>query len=124
MTFFFRYFRAIIDAGYLFIAQPPLYKLAKWKQVWYVYNDDDKTRIIKEFWVVWENIQRYKGLWEMNPEQLWETTMDPERRKMMRVTIWDAQKADETFKILMWDEVPPRKRFIQSRAKSVQNLDV
>ena len=83
-----------------------------------------RDEIIKNEWIIWENIQRYKWLWEMNPEQLWETTMDPLRRKMYRVTIEDAKKADEIFKILMWDEVAPRRRFIQSRAKSVKNLDV
>ncbi len=124
MTFFFRYFRAIIDGGYLFIAQPPLYKLGKGKNVWYVYSDEEKQSIIDEFGINGENIQRYKGLWEMNPEQLWETTMDPETRKMMKVTINDAQKADEMFKILMGDEVAPRRRFIQTKAKHVKNLDI
>lgn len=124
LTFFFRYFRDIIDGGYLYIAQPPLYKLAKWKQSWYVYSDEEKEAIIAENNITWENIQRYKGLWEMNPEQLWETTMDPEARKMYKVKIDDAKKADEIFKILMWDEVTPRRRFIQTRAKQVKNLDV
>lgn len=124
LTFFFRYLRWVVDGGYLYIAQPPLYKLSKWKQSWYVYSDEEKERIIKEYAITWENIQRYKGLWEMNPEQLWETTMDPSVRKMYKVTIEDAQKADEIFKILMWDEVAPRRRFIQSRAKQVKNLDV
>lgn len=124
MTFFFRYFRPIIEGGYLYTAQPPLYKLAKGKQAWYVYSDDEKERIMREENVIGENVQRYKGLGEMNPEQLWETTMDPAVRKMYRVTIADAQKADEMFKILMGDEVAPRKRFIQSRAKTVKNLDI
>ena len=124
LTFLFRYLRDIIDGGYLYIAQPPLYKLTKWKQSWYVFSDDEKEKIIKQENIVWDNIQRYKWLWEMNPEQLWETTMDPQSRKMYKVTIEDAKKADEIFKILMWWEVAPRRRFIQSRAKNVKNLDV
>ena len=124
LTFFFRYLRDIVEQGYLYIAQPPLYKLTKWKKLWYVYSDEEKEKIIEQEWITWENIQRYKGLWEMNPEQLWETTMDPQNRKMYRVTIEDAQAADEIFKILMGWDVAPRRRFIQSRAKQVQNLDV
>ncbi len=124
LTFFFRYLKEVIVWGYLYIAQPPLYKLSKGKKSWYVYDEENKEKIIREEWIVWENIQRYKGLWEMNPEQLWETTMDPTTRKMYKVWIDDAQAADEIFKILMWDEVAPRRRFIQSRAKDVKNLDV
>lgn len=124
LTFFFRYLRDIIEQGYLYIAQPPLYKLTKWKKSWYVYTEEEKTKIQEQEWIVWDNIQRYKGLWEMNPEQLWETTMDPNTRKMYKVTIDDADAANEIFKILMGWEVPPRRRFIQSRAKDVKNLDV
>lgn len=124
LTFFFRYMKEIVDGGYLYIAQPPLYKLTKGKQFWYVFNEEKKVRIIEEYDITGENIQRYKGLGEMNPEQLWETTMDPAERKMYKVGIEDAQKADEMFKVLMGGEVAPRRKFIQSRAKSVKNLDV
>jgi DNA gyrase subunit B len=124
LTFFFRYLKDIVKEWYLYIAQPPLYKLTKWKKSWYVFSDEEKEEIMKQEWISWENIQRYKGLWEMNPEQLWETTMDKNNRKMYRVKINDAQKADETFKVLMGWDVAPRRRFIQSRAKNVQNLDV
>ncbi len=124
LTFFFRYLKEIIEWWYLYIAQPPLYKLTKWKKSWYVYSDEEKIKILEKEWINWENIQRYKWLWEMNPEQLWETTMDKDRRKMYKVKIWDAQKADDIFKVLMWWDVMPRRRFIQSRAKNVQNLDV
>lgn len=124
LTFFFRYMREIIEGGYLYIAQPPLYKLSKGKQSWYVFNEQQKEKIIEEQWIIGDNIQRYKGLWEMNPEQLWETTMDPSERKMYQVSVDDAQWADEIFKILMGWEVAPRRKFIQSRAKSVKNLDV
>jgi DNA gyrase subunit B len=124
LTFFFRYFKSLIENGHIFIANPPLYKLSKWKQSWYAYNDDQKVKIMDQEWVTSEGIQRYKGLGEMNPEQLWETTMDPDQRKMFRVTIEDAEKADEIFRILMGEDVPPRKHFIQSRATSVANLDV
>ncbi|EKD66654.1 MAG: hypothetical protein ACD_49C00026G0029 [uncultured bacterium (gcode 4)] len=124
LTFFYRYLKDLIKNSNIFIAQPPLYKLAKWKQTWYVYSDEEKVKIIEEFGVTTEWIQRYKGLWEMNPEQLWETTMDPLARKMYKVAIEDAEKADEVFKTLMWEDVPPRKRFIQSRAKQVANLDI
>ncbi|MDD2487086.1 MAG: DNA topoisomerase (ATP-hydrolyzing) subunit B [Candidatus Gracilibacteria bacterium] len=124
LTFFYRYLKDLIISGNIFIAQPPLYKLSKGKQTWYVYSDEEKEQILKEFNVTSEGIQRYKGLGEMNPEQLWETTMDPQARKMYKVAIDDGEKADEIFKILMGEDVPPRKRFIQSRAKQVSNLDI
>ncbi len=124
LTFFYRFMRPLIDIGYLYIAQPPLYKLAKGKETWYAYSEEEKLGIIEKNDVKTEGIQRYKGLGEMNPEQLWETTMDPERRVMALVTIEDAEAADEVFRVLMGSEVPPRRRFIQSRAKSVMNLDI
>lgn len=124
LTFFFRYMKDIIEGWFLYIAQPPLYKLTKGKQSWYVYTEEKKQEIIDEHGITGENIQRYKGLGEMNPEQLWETTMDHDNRKMFQVTVDDAELADEMFKILMGGEVGPRRKFIQSRAKTVQNLDV
>lgn len=124
LTFFFRYFRPLIENGHIYIAQPPLYKLEKGKNKWYVYSDEEKIVVLDREGVTTEGIQRYKGLGEMNPEQLWETTMDPAQRKMYRVTVEDAERADEVFRILMGEEVAPRKHFIQSRAKNVSNLDV
>jgi DNA gyrase subunit B len=124
LTFFFRYLRDVITGGYLYIAQPPLYKLGKDKKVWYAHDDVEKEKIRLEFNVSSEGIQRYKGLGEMNADQLWETTMDPAARVMSRVGIDDAERANEVFKVLMGEDVAPRRRFIQSRAKQVTNLDV
>ncbi len=153
LTLFYRYFPDIIRQGHLYIAQPPLYRIQKGKEVRYVYSDEEKEKTVAELskgtktsssakasedkqplevplteevsvTTSGVNIQRYKGLGEMNPEQLWETTMDPTKRLMLRVTIDDAEKADETFDILMGSEVAPRKKFIQTHAKSVQNLDI
>ncbi|MBI4837053.1 MAG: DNA topoisomerase (ATP-hydrolyzing) subunit B [Candidatus Portnoybacteria bacterium] len=124
MTLFFRYFPEIIQSGYLYIAQPPLYRLQKGKEIKYAYSDEQKGEIWKALGKEGVGIQRYKGLGEMNPSQLWETTMDPKTRLMKQVMVADAAEADKFFDILMGDEVAPRKRFIQTHAKKVRNLDI
>jgi len=126
LTFLFRHYKPLIDQGYIYIAQPPLFMIQSGKNKQYAYTEEQRDQIVKKSSGSLSNIniQRYKGLGEMNPTQLWETTMGPENRKMLKVTVEDTEKADETFSILMGDEVPPRKRFIQSRAKQVVNLDI
>ena len=123
LTFFFRYMRPLIDNGYVYIAQPPLYRVTKGKKHRYAYSDEQRDALIAEIGSGYK-IQRYKGLGEMDPHELWETTMDPEKRTMLRVNLSDAIEADETFSILMGDKVEPRRDFIEQNAKFVQNLDV
>ena len=125
LTFFFRYMRPLIEQGHVFLAQPPLYKVSKkgMKDI-YCYTDEQLDNTMIEIGKDNVSIQRYKGLGEMNPEQLWETTMDPEKRVFVKVTMDDAEKADEIFSILMGDEIEPRRKFIEENAKYVQNLDI
>jgi len=124
LTFFFRYMQKLIEDGHLFIAQPPLYQIKHKKEVAYVYTEAEKETYLKKLNNNPVGLQRYKGLGEMNPEQLWETTLDPDNRTLLQVTIEDAAAADKTFDMLMGSEVPPRRKFIQTHAKQVQNLDV
>ncbi len=137
LTFFYRYFKSLIEAGYLYIAQPPLYRIQMGKKIEYAYTEEEKDRILKkikksvpaskiegEEKIKGVTLQRYKGLGEMNPEQLWETTMDPEKRIFLKVEIEDAKEADRIFDILMGNEVLPRKKFIQAHAQKVKNLDI
>ncbi len=151
LTLFYRYFKELIENGHIYIAQPPLYSIKKGKEIFWAYTDEDKIKILKKLKVNIDNndnieknsneslynkntelksngqkiyIQRYKGLGEMNPEQLWQTTMDPEKRFLKQIKIDDATMADQTFDILMGNEVGPRKKFIQTQAKKVKNLDI
>ena len=121
LTFFFRYMRPLIEQGHVYVAQPPLFKVQKGSTIKYAYNDAEMALLSQE--MPGAKINRYKGLGEMNPHELWETTMDPEKRTLRRITLDDAVKADETFTVLMGEKVEPRKEFIEKNAKYAVNLD-
>ena len=123
LTLLFRYFRPLIDAGYVYVAQPPLYSVKKGKKMEYAFTDKEKDALIKKMGEG-SSLQRYKGLGEMNPDQLWETTMDPENRVLLQVNVDDAEEADRIFDHLMGANIKPRKRFIEIHAKGAGNIDV
>src|SRR3989338_4664007 len=124
LTLFYRYFKPIMESGYIYIAQPPLYKIQHGKSLQYAYTEEQRDTMVKNLGGGSVNLQRYKGLGEMNSDELWETTMNPENRLLLQVQVEEAHEADKTFDILMGEEVEPRKKFIQTHAKSVKNLDV
>ncbi|MPM63405.1 DNA gyrase subunit B [bioreactor metagenome] len=124
LTFFYRYMKPLLEAGRVFIAQPPLYLVKKGRESWYLYSDEELDNLLNRIGRDGIGVQRYKGLGEMNPEQLWETTMNPEGRTILQVTLEDAMSADEIFSVLMGDKVEPRRKFIEDHAKDVKNLDI
>jgi DNA gyrase subunit B len=123
LTFLFRHLKPLIESGYVYIAQPPLYKIQQGKKIEYAFTDDELQRVLKDFGPR-ASIQRYKGLGEMNPEQLWETTMDPQTRTLLQVSLEDAIEANEVFSMLMSEDVAPRREFIEKNAQYVENLDI
>jgi DNA gyrase subunit B len=124
LTFLYRHMKELIERGYVYIAQPPLYRVKKGNTELYAYSDEERDRHLERLGKTGASIQRYKGLGEMNPEQLWKTTMDPETRTLLQVTLEDGAEADHIFSILMGDQVEPRRKFIEENAKYVRNLDV
>ncbi len=124
LTFFFRHMRGLLERGYLYIAQPPLFRVKKGSRETYAYSEDERDRIVQKMGNTGIGIQRYKGLGEMNPDQLWVTTMDPEKRTLLKVDLEDAAEADHIFTILMGDQVEPRRKFIEENARYVKNLDI
>ncbi len=124
LTFFYRYMKPLIEAGRIYIAQPPLYLIKKGRESWYLYSDDEMNKLLNRIGRDNINVQRYKGLGEMNPDQLWETTMNPEGRTILQVELGDALAADEMFSVLMGDKVEPRRKFIEDNAHDVKNLDI
>jgi DNA gyrase subunit B len=124
LTFFYQYMRPLIEIGYVYIAQPPLYRIKKGKATHYVYSDVQLEQKLEEMGRQGAGIQRFKGLGEMNPDQLWDTTMDPDTRTLVKVMLENAMEADEIFTILMGDKVEPRRLFIEQHAREVKNLDI
>ena len=124
LTFMFRYMRPLIENGHVYIALPPLYLIKKGKQHWYTYSDEEQQKLLKEIGTVGVTVQRYKGLGEMNPEQLFETTMNPNDRTIVQCTVEDAAEADEVFSLLMGEDVEPRRKWIEDNAHKVRNIEI